>query len=87
MYSFRQGYCLIFDNDKFDDHLELSDRAGSVEDRQLMEAVFTEHNFQVSLIQKIPSFSSANGLHNTILPFHRMEQLNYVMLMFNARKF
>ena len=48
MYYFRQGYCLIFDNDKFDDHLELSNRAGSAEDRQLMEAVFTEQNFQVS---------------------------------------
>jgi len=70
MYSFRQGYCLIFDNDKFDDELELSNRRGSVEDRKLMEAVFTEHNFQVSIKQKIASLSSANGLHNPILPFH-----------------
>jgi hypothetical protein len=44
---FRHGHCLIFENDKFDAHLRLTDREGSAEDRQLMEAVLREHHFQV----------------------------------------
>jgi hypothetical protein len=60
-YYFRRGRCLIFENVKFDSHLGLEYRHGSDKDRQLMEAIFTELQFEVCRVR-------VHNMYNNVKP-------------------